>query len=60
MSRLSKDIKEIIYSNLDLLFKRLDDLNEKENDLKKENDYVLLNLSKLANSGGFSTKKKEK
>ena len=60
MSWLNKDIKEIIYSNLDLLFEKLERLNEDEEDLKKEQDFVLLNLSKLTNSGGFNAKEKEK
>lgn len=54
------DMKKIIYLNLDLLFEKLEQLNEEEEDLKKEQDFVLLNLSKLTNSGGFSTKREEK
>ncbi len=53
-------MKKVVYSNLDLLFEKLEALNEKEEELKEENDFVLINLSKLKGTGGFNTKKREK
>ena len=53
-------MKKIVYSNLDLLFEKLGRLNEEERKLKDDQDFVLVNISRLKESGGFNNKKREK
>lgn len=44
---LNNETKKIVYSNLDLLFEKLEDLNKKENDLKNDQKVVFVDISKI-------------